>query len=226
MTDTERPAVLFDIDGTLVDSNYLHIESWERALAALGHPVDSWRIHRAIGMDSSKLLDELLGDEADELGEEATERHSAEYKEMIGRLRPFAGARDLLAELHRRGLTVVLATSAPDDELEILRDVLEVEESVAAITSAGDVGTAKPDPDIIEVALQKAGVPPERAIMVGDAVWDMQAAGRAGVTGIGVLSGGISEDELRRAGAVEVYLDVADLLDRLDDSRISALLSE
>lgn len=213
-------AVLFDIDGTLVDSNYLHIDSWDRGLAEAGIPAPAWRVHRSIGMDSKKLLESVAGDAPEAATEQATELHSRYYKENTDRLRPFDGARDLVRAVDRLGLRVVLATSAPEDELEILRGVLDVDDAVSEATSAGDVGTAKPEPDIIEVAVDRAGVDPAEAVMVGDTVWDVEAAGRAGVAAIGVLSGGISEAELRAAGAVEVYDDVAALLEALRTSLI------
>jgi HAD superfamily hydrolase (TIGR01509 family) len=225
MTESGTPlAVLFDIDGTLVDSNYLHVDSWSRTLADLEVDVDTWRIHRGIGLDSSKLLDELLGDRVEELGERAKDRHSEHYARSIERLRPIHGGRELLAALHERGARVVLATSAPGNELEELRRVLEVEDSLYAVTSSEDVETAKPEPDVIQVALEKAGVPAERAIMVGDARWDGVAASRAGVPFVGVLTGGISAGELRDAGAIAVYDSVADVLDHLDDGPIGELL--
>jgi HAD superfamily hydrolase (TIGR01509 family) len=212
-------AILFDIDGTLVDSNYLHLDAWDRALTAVGHPVDVWRIHRGIGMDSSKLLDGLIGDD-DDLQRAAKDEHARIYASMTERLRPIHGARDLLRELDRRGLRVVLATSAPQDELNALLEVLDVGDAVAAVTSAEDVRDAKPDPDIIATALEKADVAPGAALMVGDAVWDMTAADRAGVACVGVRTGGYSAEELRSAGAVAVYDDVAQLLAEIEESPI------
>ncbi|WP_213815004.1 HAD family hydrolase [Glaciihabitans sp. dw_435] len=218
-------AALFDIDGTLVDSNYLHIDAWARAFAHLGVAVQSWRIHRCIGMDSSKLLEELLGDRADTLGSEAGRLHSIYYMQASQRLRAFDGARELLTELARRGVTVVLATSAPEEELALLRQTLDVEESIARVTSADDVETAKPDPDIVTVALERAQAQSQHAFFIGDTVWDVAASARAGVACIGVRSGGISEAELREAGAVAVYADVADLLAQLDASPLAALVT-
>ena len=218
-------AVLFDIDGTLVDSNYLHVESWGHAFATLGVAVDAWRIHRCIGMDSDKLLDAMLGDRAAELGSRAKDLHSQYYSDLAPRLRPFAGARQLLSTLAARGVIVVLATSAPEDELAVLRDVLEVDDHVAHMTSSGDVEEAKPEPDLIEVALAKAEVEPEDAILVGDTVYDVMAASRAGVATIGVLSGGVSAAELLGAGAIAVYDDTAALLAALDESALAGLLS-
>jgi len=213
-------AVLFDVDGTLVDSNYLHVDTWARALEEVGHPVDAWRIHRAIGMDSAKLLESLLGERADAVGERAKTRHGDLYLQQAERLRPFDGARDLVAELARRGARVVLATSAPQKELELLLKVLDVDEHLADFTSANDVETAKPEPDLIHAALGKAGVDAAQAVMVGDTVWDVEAATRAGVASIGVLSGGIGADELSDAGAVAVYADVAELLAGIETSPI------
>ncbi|MEF2976566.1 HAD family hydrolase [Subtercola sp. YIM 133946] len=216
-------AVLFDIDGTLVDSNYLHVHAWSLALADLGHPVDDWRIHAGIGMDSSKLLDALLGNEKDRLGEKASDGHSERYSSLADELRPFQDARALLQAVAARGVRVVLATSAPEDELKKLRAALDSEDALYAVTSADDVETAKPEPDVVTVALQKAGVEPGSAIMVGDTVWDIEAASKAGVRCIAVKSGGIGAAELRDAGAIEVYDDVAALLAALDSSAIATL---
>jgi HAD superfamily hydrolase (TIGR01549 family) len=218
-----RPAVLFDIDGTLADSNYLHVHAWSEALVELDHPVDSWRIHRAIGMDSKKLLAALLGDAADRIGESAREGHSRKYAELSDQIRTFAGARDLLAAVAGHDLQVVLATSAPQDELSRLLEVLDADQWTAHVTSAEDVESAKPDPDILDVALRKAGVPASRAVMVGDAIWDGEAAARAEVAFIGLLSGGSSAADLREAGAVAVYDDASSLLAELVSSPIAEL---
>ena len=211
-TSTLR-AVLFDIDGTLVDSNYLHVDAWVRAFADVGHPVDAWRVHRAIGLDSSKLLEDLLGDEAEELGDRAKEKHTEYYEPLIPRLRRFDGARELIQTLHDAGVRVVLATSAPPEEFEALQKCLDADEFLHAATTADDVETAKPEPDIIGTALERAGVAADEAVMIGDTRWDAEAAGRAGVRSIGVLSGGIGTDELQQAGVAEVFDDVAAILD-------------
>lgn len=217
---TNTPSVvLFDIDGTLVDSNYLHVDAWDRALVAVGHPVDVWRIHRGIGMDSAQMLAELVGPD-DALQASAKDEHARLYGAMSDRLRTISGARDLLDELTRRDLTVVLATSAPPSELEALLAVLQPGDAVDAVTSADDVDEAKPAPDLIGVALEKASAAASDAVMVGDSVWDMESARKVGVRGIGVLSGGTSAADLRAAGAVAVYDDVAHLLAELDESPI------
>jgi HAD superfamily hydrolase (TIGR01509 family) len=223
MTDAAPSAVLLDIDGTLVDSNFLHVHAWTLAFAEAGHPVDAWRIHRRIGMGSGRLLDELLGDDADRLADDVKERHAVRYAELADQLRPFAGARDLLRTLADRGLRVVLSTSAAPEEVEKLRAVLDVDD-VVQVTGAEDVEEAKPEPDLVQAALELAGVPAERAVFVGDSVWDVEAAGRAGVVCVGVLSGGTSEAELRDAGAATVVEDAAALLRGLDATPLGALL--
>ncbi len=218
MPDARFTAVLFDIDGTLVDSNYLHVDAWSRAFEDVGRPVPVWRIHRAIGMDSGKLLETLLGDELERYGDDAKERHRIHYRRDAERLRSFEQAQELLRTLADRGLTVVLATSAPEEEFELLQKVLQVDDAVARITTAEDVSTAKPAPDVVQVALKKADVPPAQALMVGDTVWDVEAAGEAGVATVAVRSGGIGAGELTDAGALAVYDDVAHLLSELDSS--------
>jgi len=185
--------VLFDIDGTLVDSNYLHVDAWMRGLEAVGRPAASWRVHRSIGMDSEALLDDLLSG-VDQAGRDsATAEHKRAYLASIDRLRPLPGARETVLELLDAGVRVVLATSAPEDELGILVDVLDltglVDTGVIATTNADDVDTAKPHPGIIQVALERGGAGAADSIMVGDAVWDVIAAGRAGVPALAVRTG-------------------------------------
>lgn len=219
-------AVLFDIDGTLVDSNYLHVHAWHRAFDDLGMDVESWRIHRRIGMDGSALLDELVPNLADDVSDRLSDLHSRYYQETTGLLRPLSGALRLLDVVAASGLQVVLATSAPEDELKELRRVLERDDIVSAITSSEDVDTAKPEPDIVEVALKKAGVEADRAVFVGDTVWDIRAATRAGVSCICLESGGIDRRLLFAEGAVAVFEDPLDLVDHLDDSVIGKWAAE
>ncbi len=216
---TAPAAVLFDIDGTLVDSNYVHVVAWMYAFQSAGCTVEAWRIHQSIGMDSSKLLERLLGEDADRLKDQVKDEHSKRYKELGGQLlRPFDGARELLRAVSARGLKVVLATSAPPDELEMLRDLLDVEDAVQTVTNAEDVDTAKPAPDIVSVALERSGVDAASAVFLGDAVWDVEAAKRAGVRCVAVSSGGRHTDELLDAGAIATYDTVRDLLDGLEAS--------
>lgn len=222
VTEPKVDAVLLDIDGTLVDSNYVHVDAWSRAFRDAGREVPSWRIHRCIGMDGSKLLETLVGSSDSALAGEAKKLHGEYYAAASADLEVLPGARELLAELNSRGVTVVLATSAPESELSTLRDLLDVEDSVAVVTSGEDAEVAKPEPDIIAVALERSGVGTDDAVMVGDSVWDIESAGRAGVRAIGVRSGGISRGELLDAGAAAVFDDPADLLEHVETSPIFA----
>ncbi|WP_022884607.1 HAD family hydrolase [Glaciibacter superstes] len=176
---TRPQAVLFDIDGTLVDSNYLHVDAWSRAFVAVGHSVAAWRVHRAIGMGSAELLAALVGDDAEQIADEVKRLHGVYLAESASLLRPFERARELLRTVAAWGTQVVLATSADPNELEHLLRVLDSDESVSVVTSAADVDAAKPNPDLLNAALEKAGVSAADAVMLGDAVWDVQAAGHA-----------------------------------------------
>lgn len=218
-----RPAVLFDVDGTLVDSNYLHVHAWYRAFDDVGLAVEAWRIHRSIGMDGTSLVSSLAGDADDETRSRAKDLHSRYYKQSAGLLRPLPGARELLRRVDELGLQVILATSAPDDELKILREVLASDGLVSAVTSSKDVETAKPQPDIVDVALERAGVGAQDAVFVGDTVWDVEACNRAGVPTIAVLSGGVSRGELEKAGAHAVFEHARQLCDEITDTLIARL---
>jgi HAD superfamily hydrolase (TIGR01509 family) len=222
-TEETAAAVLFDIDGTLVDSNYLHVHAWYRAFAEVGVNVDAWRIHRSIGLDGDTLVATLAEDADDDTRARAKDLNSQYYKELASLLRPLPGARGLLEAVEKLGVQVVLATSAPEDELDILREVLDCDHLVSAMTSSADVDTAKPRPDIINVALERAGVNAAHAVFVGDAVWDVEACKRAGVVTIGLLSGGVSKCELEEAGAHQVFDDPLHLCQHLDDTPIAAL---
>ncbi|PPG32897.1 HAD family hydrolase [Rathayibacter sp. AY2B9] len=223
---TGTSAVLFDIDGTLADTNFLHVEAWSRAFWQADLVVPAWRIQRAIGADSSELLDMLLEDDVKEEQRALVKSlHTKNYAETTARIVPLPGARELVATLVGRGVHVVLATSAPQNELDVLLDVLDFGGSVHAVTSGADVSTAKPAPDLISIALDRAGVSADRAIMVGDATWDVLAAERAGLATVGVLSGGTSEHELREAGAVAVYEDAAAVLTGLGEGPLASLLN-
>ena len=208
-------AVLFDIDGTLVDSNYLHVDAWHRAFQTLGVDVEAWRIHRSIGQDSGQMIDSLVGDRDPHWVTEVKRLHAEHYSSLAPRLRAFAHARDLLSALAEQGHIVVLATSAPEDELRILLDVLDSDDAIHATTNGDDVDVAKPDPDIVRVALERAGVGPDEAVFVGDSVWDMMAASRVGVQPFGMLSGGNAGQLLIEAGAGAIFENPADLLARL-----------
>ncbi|MEE3065287.1 MAG: HAD family hydrolase [Actinomycetota bacterium] len=217
------PAVLFDVDGTLVDSNYLHVYAWQRAFDSEDVAVAAWKIHRCIGMDGSKLVHALSDDAPADIQERLSDAHSRYYRQVSGLLTPLPGARELLHRVADLGLQVVLASSAPEDELETLRKVLDCDDVISASTSSRDVDTAKPEPGIVQVALDRAGVTSEQAVFVGDAVWDAHAAKAAGVPCIGVRSGGISDAELRAADASPIFDDPQNLLDHLDSTRVAAL---
>lgn len=219
-------AVLFDIDGTLVDSNYLHVHAWCRAFNDVGIAAESWRIHRSIGMDGSILVESLSDRAPDDVARRIKDLHLRYFKETSSLLRRLPGARELLEHVVALGLQVVLATSANEDELSILREVLDSDDLVSAVTSAKDVDVAKPEPDIIEVALARAGTTADRAVYVGDTVWDVIASKRAGVGMLGVLSGGISRDALEKAGARGVFDNARELCDHLDSTTVGALARE
>lgn len=225
MTDTERPAgVLFDVDGTLVDTTYLHTVVWWEALRQFDHDVSMARIHRGIGMGADVILDHLLGEDRNRDDDDAlAEAHSALYGAWWERLRPLPGATDLLRACAKRGLAVVLASSAAERELGVLRRVLDTDEVITAATSSSDAEQSKPAPDILQAALDQSGVDPHRAVFVGDAVWDVQAAAKLDIPCIGLACGGTSAAELRDAGAVAVYDDPAALLAALDTSVIGEL---
>ncbi|MGK2883156.1 MAG: HAD family hydrolase [Mycobacterium sp.] len=219
------PAVLFDIDGTLVDSNYLHVHAWYRAFSELRIPVQSWQIHRSIGMDGKKLLETLAPTADEDTRGQLKDLHTKYYQETTSLLSPLPGARDILDRIDSLGLQVVLATSAPEDELATLRAVLDRDDLVSTVTSAEDVETAKPEPDIVEIALARAEVTSERAVFIGDAVWDVKASVTAGVTCIGLLSGGYSRSELEQAGAAMVFDNALDLCAHLADSPVQRLIN-
>jgi HAD superfamily hydrolase (TIGR01509 family) len=216
-------AVLFDVDGTLMDTVYLHTVAWWEALRQNGHVVTTARIHRRIGMGSDHLLDDLLGEDRDH-GQDAalSGAHDALYAQYWSRLAPLPGAADLLRACAARGWRVVLASSASGPEADVMVKALDADDVTAGVTTADDVSSSKPAPDLVHQALGKAGVDPGQAVFVGDAAWDVEAAGRAGVPCLGILTGGWSRGELRDAGAHEVYDSPADLLDRLDGSLLAS----
>jgi HAD superfamily hydrolase (TIGR01509 family) len=215
-------AVLFDVDGTLVDTTYLHTVAWWEALRRSGRRVPMSVIHRTIGMGSDQLLARFLGEDHDpDEAASVSASHHALYAEYWPRLAPLDGAAELLRACADRGWTVVLASSARGDELDAMRRAVDVDEAVTAATSSDDVEASKPAPDLVRSALDHARTSPDRAVFVGDTVWDVAACVRAGVPCVGVLSGGITRQELEEAGAAEVYENPADLLAHLDDSLLA-----
>jgi HAD superfamily hydrolase (TIGR01509 family) len=211
------PAAILDVDGTLVDTNYHHALAWFRAFRRHGIVLPLWRIHRHVGMGGDQLVGALAGEALDaERGDDIRAAEKELYGELIGEIQPLPGARELIVELERRGSAVVLASSAKEDELDRYLDLLGARELADAWTSSADVEATKPEPDLIHAALVKAGA--EGAVLVGDTTWDCEAAAKAGVETIAVLTGGFAEAELREAGAVAVFDSVDDLRRRLDET--------
>lgn len=219
-------AVLFDIDGTLIDSNYLHVYAWQRAFADVGVGVETWRIHRSIGMDGATLVRTLSNDAPDETQRRLKDAHSHYYFGSTTLLRPLPGAQQLLDRVAGLGLQVVLATSAHEDELAVLRKILDRDELVSATTSSVDVDTAKPNPEILSVALDRVGAGIDEAVFIGDTVWDAKACVRIGLANIGVLTGGISSAELETAGATQIFEGPEQLVSHLHQTPIADLISE
>ncbi|MEU9037283.1 HAD family hydrolase [Streptomyces sp. NPDC048352] len=212
-------AALFDVDGTLADTNHLHVTCWWEALRQAGHSVAMHDIHRAIGLPGEDLLAHLLGEDRDKDGDEAlSAAHETLYATYFDRLPPLDSAARLLRELHRRGWRVVLVTSAKDAELDALRRAVDAEDAITATASSDDVSEGKPAPDPVRHALGLADAPARGSVFVGDTVWDMKAAARAGVACVGLLCGGIPRADLEEAGARAVYRHPADLLAQLDHS--------
>jgi HAD superfamily hydrolase (TIGR01549 family) len=215
-----RVAIL-DIDGTLVDTNYHHAIAWFRAFRGNGILLPVWRIHRHIGMGGDQLVAALAGEAVEEeKGDAIREAETELYMNLIGEVEPTEGARELIEELKRRGHTVVLASSAKQDEVDHYIELLDAGKLADAWTTSDDVEATKPEPDLVVAALQKAGES-DAAVMVGDTPWDAKAAARAGIETVAVLTGGFSESELRDAGAVAVYESVAELCRGLDDTPLA-----
>jgi HAD superfamily hydrolase (TIGR01509 family) len=219
----EPTIAVLDVDGTLIDSNYQHALAWYRALRSVGetHPV--WRLHRLIGMGGDQLVTALGGEDLERrVGDEARKRQGQEVDALIDEMAPLPGARDLLVAIKDRGHRLVLASSGQERHVETFLDVLDARDLADAWTSSSDVEASKPEPDLLQVALQKLGASPEASsVMVGDSVWDVEAAKKAGMPAIVVRSGGFGDDELRGAGAVALYDTPGDLAAALDDTPLA-----
>lgn len=210
-------AVLFDLDGTLVDSNDAHVAVWEQVFREAGHPLARDAIRAQIGKGGDLLVPTLLPNADEATCKRIADRHGEVFKaDWLEKMRPFPGAHDLLARVHAAGVKVVLASSASSDELDHYVALLDAGELVAAGTSIDDVDTSKPAADIFTTALEKVGVAPEDALVIGDTPYDVEAATKAGVRAVAVRSGGF--DDAALAGAVACHDDVADLLARWDES--------
>jgi HAD superfamily hydrolase (TIGR01549 family) len=214
------PAALLDVDGTLVDTNYHHAIAWYRAFHKHGIVLPLWRIHRHIGMGGDHMIEALAGKEAeDRMGEDIRASEKGLYEELIGEIEPMHGARDLILDLRERGHEVVLASSAKAEELDHYLDLLDARGIVDAWTSSADVDSTKPDPDLVNTAMDKAQS--DIAVMVGDSTWDCEAALRAGVKTVALLTGGFSDKELHDSGAVVVFESLNELRARIDDTPLA-----
>ena len=204
--------VVLDVDGTLMDSNYLHVEAWARAFERAGYRVPRVELHRQVGKGSDLLIGEFVEDKG--AAEKIDELHSEFYGELQEHGHPLPGAKELIPSLGERGYEVWFVTSAKDEELEHHMSELEAEGGISGVVNSSDVENSKPAPDIFELTLKRADAAPDETVAVGDAIWDIESANAAGVRTVAVLTGGaFSEQELRDAGAVEVYRDCAALLE-------------
>jgi HAD superfamily hydrolase (TIGR01509 family) len=220
-----RSALVFDLDGTLVDTVYAHVFAWQRAFAEAGMPIDGWRIHRRVGMSGGlfaraagrEVGRDLSAEESDEL----QRRHGELFRELLPERRPLPGAVRLLQELRERGVIYGIATSGRRPEIDRSLDALAVP-AETVVVERGDVTRAKPEPDLFLTCAQRLGVEPAECYVIGDAVWDLLAARRAGMLSIGLLSGGYGEAELTAAGAYRVYRDAEEFRTSLDELGVLA----
>jgi HAD superfamily hydrolase (TIGR01549 family) len=210
-------AALLDLDGTLVDSNYQHALAWYRAFRRHEIVLPLWRIHRHIGMGGDQLVTAITDARVEQrLGDALREAEAAEFAPLRGECAPLTGAKELVVELKRRDLTVVLASSSSEDDLEFFLELLDVKEIVDGWTTKSDVARSKPHPDVLHAAMTKAAV--TDAVMIGDSRWDIEAAADAGLPTLAVITGGWSEHELWDCGAVGVYESLDALRTRLDET--------
>ncbi len=216
-------AILFDIDGTLVDSNDMHVLAWEEAFAGAGASFDRQTIHDQIGKGSDMLIPTLLPDSDEGTRDKLADAHGAAFKaRFLDAVQPFPGAHDLLAHAVKAGQKIVLASSASKGELDHYLDLLDARDLVSATTSADDVANTKPAPDIFATALEKlAPLDASEVVVVGDTPYDIEAAGKCGIAAVGVRSGKFGDDVLLGAGAIALYDDVAALLRDYDSSPLA-----
>jgi HAD superfamily hydrolase (TIGR01509 family) len=211
---------LLDVDGTLVDSNYQHALAWYRAFRSLGETFPVWRIHRRIGMGGDQLVAALGGDDVERrIGDEVRERWVQEADPLMAEVAPLPGAREFVVALKDRGHRVVLASSGKPHHVDRALDLLGLRDVVDGWTTSEDVDRTKPAPDLLLVAREKIGAPPDApGVVVGDSVYDVLAAKEAGMPAIVVRSGGFGDDELRDAGAAAIYDTPADLVADLEST--------
>lgn len=220
-----RLAFLFDLDGTLVDSVYRHVQAWQEALRKADLVVPAWRIHRRVGLSGSKLIRALLRESGREMKQEEIEQvekhHGEAYGRLIGDVKPLPGARELLDELSRLQRPWAIVTSSKPEKAQPVLQTLGITSKDTVVTR-GEVQRAKPEPDPFYVGAEKLGVAIRDCAVIGDSVWDLLSAQRARALAVGVLTGGSAKDELERAGAYRVYDDPADLLRHLDELGVAA----
>ena len=210
-------AAVLDIDGTLLDSNYHHTIAWVRAFEAVGRTVPAWRVHRAIGMGGDRLVAAVAGEDVEEeVGDRVRERWEREFDGVIDETRLLPGARELLGDLHGRGLRLALASSSNPRHAQHAFGLLDADDITEVATTAEDVEDSKPDPEVLEKVLSELGT--SSAFLLGDAVWDVEAANRRGIPTLGLLTGGTSRAELESAGAVAVYESLVELRERLEEA--------
>ena len=214
------PAAILDVDGTLVDTNFQHAIAWYRAFHQQELVLPIWRIHRHIGMGGDQMVAALTDDATEEeKGDDIRAAEKVLYSELIGEVEPLRGARELIQDLKERGHAVVLASSAKEDEVDHYLELLDARELADDWTTSGDVEATKPEPDLVQAAVEKAGG--GEAVMVGDSTWDCEAAKRAGLETIAVLTGGFSEAELRDAGATVAFQSIEDLREGLGETPLA-----
>jgi HAD superfamily hydrolase (TIGR01509 family) len=220
---TDSTIAVVDIDGTLIDSNYQHALAWYRALRLVGETYPVWRLHRLIGMGGDQVVAAVGGEDLERrVGDRARQLQGKEVDALLEEMAPLPGARVLLVAIKERGHRLVLASSAQQRHADVYLDKLDARGVVDDWTSSADVEVSKPAPDLLQVALKKLGEPPDAAsVVVGDSVWDVEAARRAGMPAIVVRSGGFGDDELQKAGAIAIYDTPGDLARALDETPLA-----
>lgn len=215
MTQQQIDTAVFDIDGTLVDTNYHHVIAWYRAFRRFDVIVPAWQIHRGIGMGGDQMVAHVAGDEVEQkYGDDLREAWEQEFNPMLSSIVAFEPARGLLLEVKRRGLKVVLGSSGKKAHVEKFLDLLDARDIAESWTSSDDAENSKPAPDIVEVAIKS--VEGAKAVMVGDSIWDVEAANKLDVPTVCVRNGGFGVDELKEAGAAEVWESLSELVENLD----------
>lgn len=215
-----RPGLLFDVDGTLVDTNYLHTLAWSRALRDVGEWAPMNAIHRLVGMGGDQMIPELLGHDCPR----ASDARKRRYQDLIEEAVAFCHAEELLRYAKQQGLAVVLATSSPEDELDFSIEKLHAQDVIDGYTTADHVKNSKPAPDVFVTAMETASLDPRRSLAIGDSIWDVQAARAAGIGCVAVESGGFSQHELSEEGAIQVYKDVDEVLKQFHTGPLASLI--